>query len=65
MPAMMYVDVEVQVETVCIVGSGQSPVTSCSVPEESADQNMRTSKEMQQGDKHKCVIRTLIKNIKR
>jgi len=61
---MMYVDVGVQVEIVFIVGSGQSPVTSCSLREESADQNMRTSKGMQQGDKHKCVIRTLMKNIK-
>jgi hypothetical protein len=61
---MMYVEVGVQIQIVFIVGSGQSPVISCNVREESADQNIRTSKAMQQGDKQKGVIRTLMKSIK-
>jgi hypothetical protein len=60
---MMYVGVEVWVQTSFIVGTGQRPVISCSVQEESADQNLRTSKGMQQGDKHNYVIKTLMKNI--
>jgi hypothetical protein len=60
----MYVEVGVQVEIVIIVGSGQSPVISCSFREQSADQNIRTSKGMQQGDKQNCVIMTLMKDIK-
>jgi hypothetical protein len=61
---MMYVEVEVQVDIFFILGCGQSPAISCSVREESAYQNMRTSNGMQQGDKQKCVIRKIMKNIK-
>ena len=57
-------EVEIQVEIFFTVGSGQSPVISCSVREDSAYQNMRTAKGIQQGDKQKCVIRTLMKSIK-
>jgi hypothetical protein len=48
---MVYVEVEVEVQIFFIVGSGRSPVISFSVREESADQNMRTCKGKQQGDK--------------